>query len=256
MKRKTASKKSFRLQLGKFDTVPSKKPLWLEWKERKEFRDVEFGGVKFRALYNGYNIVVGGETAGYDMFGYMTGNPKSYPGQASTLWSDGNSCAYLKVNPHGSTKTELAGFAWWLENMYLPRGAVCYLTKKDGDEKELKRILNRRGFRQACVNKSKHTGHYPVYLLIHPGDEVLENKKNKRATQNADVLGNPDANVSEPGVAGDQLRRDDEVAAVQAAPAGLAVDYEGLEQRVAAFGYAVPAGRVGEDENDGYGNAA
>jgi len=136
--------------LGKFEGVPSKTPLWVNWKERKEFRDVEFGGVKFKALYNGYSIMVGGEDAGFDNYGYLKGSPKSYTGTPSALGSDGNSCAYLKINPRGATKEELAGFAWWLENMYLPRGTVAYLTKKDGNVEAIKRVLNRRGFRQVC----------------------------------------------------------------------------------------------------------
>jgi hypothetical protein len=256
MSRKPASKKSFRLQLGKFEGVPSKTPLWVNWKERREFRDVEFGGVKFKALYNGYSIMVGGEDAGFDNYGYLKGSPRSYTGTPSALGSDGNSCAYLKICPRGASKVELAGFAWWLENMYLPRGTVAYLTKNDGNVEAIKRVLNRRGFRQVCVNKSLHTGNYPVYLLVHTGDKkVLEDNNNKGATENADVLGNSNAGVPEPGVAGDLVRRNDEIAPVPVASA-LVEDSADIEQRVAAFGHDILVGRAGEDAADGYGNAA
>jgi hypothetical protein len=120
-------------------------------------------------------------------------------------------------------------------------------------------VLNRRGFRTACVTKSKHTGHYPVYLLTHPGDNALLKKKNKnKAVENADVLGNSDANVSQLGDVGDTLAGNRPDTIIPDAPAPVELG-EGIEARVHAwvdFGLNLPVGRIEQDAPDGSGNAA
>lgn len=258
MSRKKASKTFSPLRLGKF-TFPEKTPIWKSWKNHKEIRDVEYGGLKFKALYNGYNIVVGKEISYDHQYGYLRGSPQSFAGSIDAMGGDGNSCAYQKVSPEGKDRETLIMWAWWLDNFYIPRGTVCYLTKNDGDVEAIKKVLNRRGFRTACVTKSKHTGHYPVYLLTHPGDDALRSKKNKnKVVENADVLGNSDANVSQLGDAGNPVGGDQPPAPVPDASALVAIG-EGTESRVRAFydfGHRVLVGRAKQDAPDGYGNAA
>lgn len=203
MSRQKKSKTSSPLRLGKFQ-VPNKRPIWMDWKLR-ELQEIKFAGLKFKAMNDGYTIRTGRNiTLGpFGCMGAELGLTRTVEG----LSGDSNSCAYQRIYPSGATRDTLIMWAWWLENFYIPRGTVAYLTKNDGDVEAIKRVMVRRGFRTACVTKSKHTGHYPVYLLTHPGDEALLEKKNKKnkKVENVDVLGSADANVSQPGAIGNPV---------------------------------------------------
>jgi hypothetical protein len=212
------------------------KNLWDGWKG-DEVQEVEFEGIKFKAVKNPDNAVVyaGDELTMVTSYGNKSwrssglGHP---PATAFTM--NGNhlptagSCAYPRLYPVASNDKVAAMYRWWLWNLYLP-----FVTHKDaggmtssGWETRLEYLhetLKRRGFKVSCVNKSNHIGHYPVWLYIHPGDDVLlaeRNKKNKnKAVKDADVLGSADASVSGAGVAGAPAERNAEVAVVPAAPA-------------------------------------
>lgn len=213
MSRQKKSKTSSRLRLGKFE-FPEKTPIWFGWKS-KEIHDVEYGGLKFKAAFDGHSIRVG-QKMEYGQFGLVGANSLSLTRMPESIGADLNSCAYQRIYPYGADRDMLIMWAWWLENYAINRGTVAYLTKKDGDVESIKQVLNRRGFRTVCVTKSKHTGNYPVYLLAHPGDAALREKKNKnKKVENADLLGSADANVPQLGGIGNPVGGDQPATFVQ-----------------------------------------
>jgi hypothetical protein len=256
MSRQKKSKRSLPLRLGKFE-IPDKMP-WAGWR-RNEIHEVEYAGLKFK-VHAGNGHLQAGTNLSVDQYGYTQAASLNLVKTVVDMSGDSNSCAYQRVHPYGADREQLIMWAWWLENFPIPRGTVAYLTKNDGDVEGLKRVLNRRGFRTACVTKSKHTGHYPVYLLTHPGDDALREKKNKKnkVVENADVLGNSNADVPQLGNVGDTLAGNRPDTVIQDAPTPVALG-EGTESRVRAFydfGLNLPVGRVEQDAPDGYGNAA
>jgi hypothetical protein len=206
------------------------KNLWDGWKG-DEVQEVEFEGIKFKAVKNPDNAVVyaGDELTMVTSYGNKSwrssglGHP---PATAFTM--NGNhlptagSCAYPRLYPIASNDKVAAMYRWWLWNLYLPRGSLAFVTRADagypgkGWEERLEYLhetLKRRGMKVTCVNKSIHTGGYPVWLYTHPGDDVLlaeRNKKNKKAeaVKDVDILGSADAGVPGLGAAGTPAERD------------------------------------------------
>lgn len=216
------------------------KNLWDGWKG-DEIQQIEFEGVKFQAVKSPDNAVIyaGDELVMFTSYGnrsWRSPSPGNPPVSAFTMngamLPTAGSCAYPRLYPVATSDKVAALYRWWLWNIHLPRGSLAFVTHKDaggmtspGWEARLEYLhetLKRRGFKVACVNKSTHTGSYPVWLYTHPGDTELlaeRNKKNKKAVKDADVLGSADASVSGAGVAGAPAERNAEVAVVPVAPA-------------------------------------
>jgi hypothetical protein len=199
------------------------KSLWDGWAP-DEIQQCEFEGLKFQAVKNPDNAVLytGESLEMVKMYGTKSWKSKDPLKRINPFTMNGaqlptsGSCAYPRFYPAAQTNEVAAMYRWWLWNLYIPRGSIAFVTHKDaggmtspGWEARLEYLhetLKRRGFKVTCVNKSNHTGHYPVWLYTHPGDDVLlaeRNKKNKKeAVNDVDVLGSADAGVPGLGVAG------------------------------------------------------
>lgn len=191
------------------------KPVWDDWKYN-EIQSFEFEGKTYQAVKTA-GLLYAGEKLTKSTFAGV------YTGQAIALQlvpfaaGGAGSCAYGRVYPQGSTNIVMKCWKWYLYNIKLDRGHLAYLTKLDteGDQERLTELhyaLKKRGFKLVSVNKSVHTGSYPVWLYVHPGDDVIlaerNKKKNKAVKSESNVLGNTDAGVPQPGAAGGAVAGD------------------------------------------------
>jgi hypothetical protein len=186
---------------------------WKEWKP-VEVQELEWNGHKFKAafpeigtdyLYLGDNLSVEDvqiDDYERDAWGYhrrplkmikiKRRGLKNYILTISTQMLSAGSCAYNRVQPlgkaHGGADVAYM-WDWYINHRTVDRGCIAYLTHLDGDIGKLGEILMHRGFNLVSVNPSIHTGNYPVYLFVHPGDAFYNKNKNRKVILDADLLG-------------------------------------------------------------------
>lgn len=172
----------------KSDHVKTPPPKTLSFWGKKIY-EVTHNGFKFYACTQYGNIYVGDETMHWTDQSTIKGayyfdmGPNNYKAKIPISLSSDQSCAYSRYHPkflycktadgpeHKSPKDYVPALDWVLANyLRIPDGTTCYLTKHDGDPKILLKALKDRGFYHTATNRSSHTGRYPVYLLVHPGD--------------------------------------------------------------------------------------